>query len=75
MVPVTPQVDRIVRDHDEVKRPLGDGRLTAGTYVLLGSLIRLHGSDGQLEKIAHAMTPMVAARAMTTIAMSAADLS
>ncbi len=74
-MPVTAQVGRLVRDHNEMERARWDRRLASRAEVLLLRLVGLDRIDGYVEKIAHAMTANVASTAMTTTAMSRADFS
>lgn len=74
-MPVTPLIRRMIGHDDEVEGGRGDGPVAPGAQVFLGRLIRLHGGDGHVEKIAHAMSAIIAARATTTMTMSSAVLS
>lgn len=75
VVPVAPEVGRVIGDHDEMEHPHRNREIASRAEVLLGRLVRLDGADRYVEKMAHAMTAMVAASAITTIAISAADFS
>lgn len=48
-----------------------DGEIATGAQVLLGRLIRLDRRDCYVEKMAHAITAIVAAMASTNMTMSA----
>lgn len=65
-MPVTSEIRGFVGDDYEMKRPFRDHSLTAGTDVRLGRLIGLDRCDVYVEKTAHAISAIIAARATTT---------
>lgn len=70
-MPMATQIGGVVRDDYQVKGPWWDAQITSGAQVILARLIRLDGGDRHPEKIAHPITSKVAARASTTMTMSA----
>jgi len=70
-MPVPAEVGFQVRDDDHVKGARWNDRLTSGTHVGLAGGVWLDDADGHPEEIAHHTTATVAARASTTITMSA----
>ena len=78
VMPMPPQIGRMIWDHDEMERPRGDGVVAARADVGLSGSVWLDGSDGDVvvgshpAKIAQATTANVSAIAPTTIAMSKA---
>jgi hypothetical protein len=70
MVPMAPEIRGLIRDHDQVEGALGDAPLTTRADVLLRGLVRLYGSDGYVEKTAHAINATITARARTTMTTS-----
>ena len=69
------QIRGVLGHHDEMEGPRWDGVVTSRAYVLLDGLIGLDRGHRHPEKIAHAITPRVAASANTTRTMSSTLLS
>lgn len=74
-MPVPAQVDVVVGYNHQVEHPRRNGLLAARAEVLLSRLVGLDRSDGHVERIAHAITPIVASSASTTMTTSSAVLS
>lgn len=69
-MPVTSQIGFIIRNNHEMKRSRWNREIAARAEILLDRLVRLNGTDGYVEKSAHAMTASIAAPATTTMTMS-----
>lgn len=69
-MPMTSQIGFVIRNHYEMKRSRWNGEIAARAQIFLDRLVRLDGTDGYVEKSAHAMTASIAAPATTTMTMS-----
>ena len=69
------QVRLFVGNHHQMKSARWNDVLAPRADVVLAGCVGLDGGDCHPEKIAHATTAMIAIRATTTAAMSAALLS
>lgn len=75
VMPVSPLFGGVVGHDHDVEGACWDRPLTSRAQILLGCLVRLYRGDGHVEKIAHAMRAIIAARATTTMTMSTTVLS
>jgi len=78
-MPVTAQIGRVLRHHDQVVGPGNDGEVAAGADVGLASRIRLHRDYDHVFHLQPPMTaqitaPTVRASAPTTSTMSSVVL-
>lgn len=70
VMPMTSQIRLMVRDHNEMEGPFGDGQIATGTQILLACGVRLHRADDYPEKIAHNTKATAVPIARTTMMTS-----
>lgn len=74
VMPVTPPIGSVIGHHDQMECARWDRPVAPGAQIVLSRLIGLHGCDGYVEKIAHAMSASIAAMATTIMTTSSAVL-
>ena len=74
-MPVASQFGIMIGNHYHVEGSRRDGLVTARTQVLLTRLVGLDRDDGHVERIAHAIAPMVTSTASATMTKSSAVFS